>query len=142
MTVRFAGPHPLYETFTYMPNPDFGDSEGYGATVSRKRTIDNTLYTYVKSKDGRKRLQMRFQCTRSKALEFRAFLQAYYRTEIELTDHLGNRWIGWITTNPNEFEASRAIQPVIVGIRNINYREFDIGRSLVTIQIEFEGLKQ
>lgn len=132
MTVRFAGPHPLYETYTYMPNPEWGDSEAFTASVSFKRSMNNTRYTYVKSKDGRKKLQLRFRCTRMKALEFRAFLQAYYRTEIQLQDHEGQVWIGWITTNPNEFEAYRAVQPVTP----------DIGRSLMTIQIEFEGTKQ
>jgi hypothetical protein len=133
MSVRLGAPFPLIETYVYLPNPEFGDSEAFSAELDRKRSIDNTLYTYVKSKDGRKKLQMRFRMTRMKMLEFRAFLVAYYRTRITLFDHLEQLWIGWITTNPNEFENSRAIFG-----RNSTLT----GETLADIQIEFEGIKQ
>lgn len=132
MSIRFGAPYPLIETYVYLPNPEFGDSEAFTISISSKRSMDNTRYTYVKSKDGRKRLQMRFHLTRKKALEFRAFLNAYYRTCITLFDHLEQLWIGWITTNPNEFENVRAI----LGNSSIT------GDTLTDIQIEFEGTKQ
>jgi len=131
MSVRFGAPYPLIEVHVFLPNPQFGDSESFMASVTTKRSMDNTRYTYVKSKNGRKRLQMRFRVTRMKALEFRAFLVAYYRTRIMLLDHLDQLWLGWITTNPNEFENSQAIPG------NVN-----TGETLADIQIEFEGIKQ
>jgi|GEM_PF-2329795 len=131
MAVRLAAPVPLISTYTFLPNPEFGDTEGFTADVVVKRSMNNTLYSYVKQKDGRKRLLMRFRLTRMKALELRAFIRAYYRTEIELLDHEGQRWLGWITTNPNEFEYATAVTGGSAG-----------GRSLATIQIEFEGMKQ
>lgn len=117
------------QTYTYLPNPEFGDLEGSRQTVDIKRSINNTVYTYVKSKDLRKRLQLRFTLTRGKALELRAFIVSYYRSKIQLTDHLGQVWLGYITTNPNEFESTgRAVGAP--------------GNELQNIQIEFEGIKQ
>lgn len=133
MSVRFGGPYPGVQTYVFLPNPQFGDSEGYTMTLSRRRSMDNTLYTYVKSKDGRKRLQMRFRMTRMKMLEFRAFLLAYYRTKIELLDHEDQLWIGWIMTNPNEFDNAdyfASPNPALTG------------ETYASIQIEFEGTKQ
>ncbi len=129
MTVRLGAPYPAMQTFTYLPNPEFGDLEGSRQTVEQKRTINNTRYTYVKSKDLRKRLQLRFTLTRGKALELRAFIVSYYRSKIQLTDHIGQIWLGYITTSPNEFESTgRAVGAP--------------GNELQNIQIEFEGIKQ
>jgi hypothetical protein len=129
MTVRLGAPYPAMQTYTYLPNPEFGDLEGSRQTVDIKRSINNTVYTYVKSKDLRKRLQLRFTLTRGKALELRAFIVSYYRSKIQLTDHLGQVWLGYITTNPNEFESTgRAVGAP--------------GNELQNIQIEFEGIKQ
>ena len=127
MTVRLGAPYPALQTFTYLPNPEFGDLEGPRQTVEIKRTINNTRYSYVKSKDARKRLQLRFTLTRGKALELRAFIVSYYRSRVQLTDHLGQVWLGYITTNPNEFESTGRASPVT---------------ELQNIQIEFEGIKQ
>ena len=129
MTVRLAAPHPLITSQTILPNPEWGDLEAYQATVDTKRTINNTQYTYVKVKDGRKRLSMRFRITQMKAIELKAFIEAYYLTPIQLTDHLDQRWIGWITTNPNEFETIGLWAGDTVGT----------GRTHVSIQLEFEG---
>jgi hypothetical protein len=68
-----------------------------------------------------------------KMLEFRAFLNAYYRTLVMFRDHLNQDWIGWITTNPNEFETTGAYRNVGMDIT---------GGAYGTIQIEFEGTKQ
>lgn len=129
MTVRLGAPYPALQTFTYLPNPQFGDLEGARQTVNVKRTINNTRYSYVKTKDTRKRLQLQFTLTRGKALELRAFIVSYYRSKVQLVDHLGETWVGYITTNPNEFESTgRAVGAP--------------GNELQNIQIEFEGIKQ
>jgi hypothetical protein len=131
MSVRLAAPYPAIEAVTYLPNPEFGDSEGTVNFLDLKRSINSTRYTYVRAKDGRKRLQFRFGLTRMKALELRAFIFAYHSTKISLTDHLGQVWHGYITTNPNEFESTSAIKGTP-----------GTGSVRVNIQIEFEGTKQ
>jgi len=129
MTVRFGAPYPTMQTFSYLPNPEFGDLEGGRTSPVIMRAIDNTRYTYVKAKDLRKRLQLQFTLTRAKALELRAFIVSYYRSRVQLVDHLGQKWVGYITTNPNEFETTGRAAGAP-------------GDELQSIQIEFEGIKQ
>jgi hypothetical protein len=131
MSVRLAAPYPGTQCISYLPNPEFGDSEGQVSFIEIKRSINSTRYTYVRAKDGRKRLQMRFTMTRMKALELRAFIYAYHSTRMSLTDHLGNLWVGYITTNPNELENVSAI-----------FGTVGTGQTRASIQIEFEGIKQ
>jgi hypothetical protein len=59
------------------------------------------------------------------------FIRAYHRTQVEILDHLSQRWVGYLITNPNEVE-SQAI--------GINNAEVMYGHA--NIQIEFEGVKQ
>ncbi len=119
MAVRFAA----HQTVTYLPDPEFSDSEGLTAEISRKFSMNGTRYTYIKNKDQRRKLIMQFILTRQKALEFHAFIQSYYRFQIHLTDHNGIEWSGYFTSNPFNFETP--------------YRS-----EHQNIQIEFEGIKQ
>lgn len=111
-----------YQTTTLLPNPDFDDSEGLMDEVIIKRTIDGARHTYVKTKNQRRKLLFAIKLTRLKALELRAFIQSYFYSEIELTDHLDQVWIGNIIVNPFEFTTASA--------------------DVTTIQIDFEGVKQ
>lgn len=119
MTVRLEA----YQTITYLPNPTFSDSENLAVSVNRKYSMNGTRYTYVKSKEERRKLIMRFDLTRAKGMELHAFLRAYYSTEILLTDHLGVVWLGYFTSNPFDLET-----PARGEYQNI--------------QIEFEGFTQ
>ncbi len=119
MTVRLEA----YQTITYLPNPTFSDSENLAVSISRKFSMNGKRYTYVKSKDERRKLIMRFDLTRVKGQEFHAFIRAYYSIEILLTDHNGVIWLGYFTSNPFDFET-----PVRGEYQNI--------------QIEFEGFIQ
>ncbi|KKN21258.1 hypothetical protein LCGC14_0927150 [marine sediment metagenome] len=119
MTVRLEA----YQTITYLPNPTFSDSENLAVSISRKFSMNGTRRTYVKSKDERRKLIMRFDFTRAKGLELHAFIRAYYSTEILLTDHNGVVWLGYFTSNPFDFET-----PARGEYQNI--------------QIEFEGFIQ
>lgn len=100
MTVRFEA----YQTIMYLPNPTFSDSENSTAEIRRKFSMNGTRRTYVKSKDGRRKLIMRFDLTRAKGLELHAFIRAYYSTEILLTDYNDVVWLGYFTSNPFDFE--------------------------------------
>ncbi len=112
-----------YQTITYLPNPTFSDSENLAVAISQKFSMNGKRYTYVKSKDERRKLIMRFDLTRAKGMELHAFIRAYYSKEILLTDHNGIIWLGHFTSNPFDFET-----PARGEYQNI--------------QIEFEGIIQ
>lgn len=98
MSVRLQS----HQTVTYLPNPEFGDSEAILSGVQRTRAIDGSLYTYVKTTTRRK-LLLQFNLTREKALELNAFLQAYHAETVLLTDHNDVEWTGKFTSNPFDF---------------------------------------
>lgn len=103
------GPYPAVHTTTVLPNPLFGDSQALTATVQTMRMMDGTLYTYVKSRAGRKRLRWDFEISRHKAIELREFLDCYQGSLLQVVDHDGVTWIGYLKDNPFEFTgASRA----------------------------------
>jgi hypothetical protein len=120
MAIRLEAPYPLVETTSFLPNPSFSDSEGLTEEIVQKRTMNGRLYTYVKTKSGRRRLLLSFTLDRMKGLELRAFFRSYYYSKIKLTDHLGISWIGYFTSNPFEFETN--------------------SKERQNIQIEFEGI--
>jgi len=111
-----------YQTTTVLPNPDWSDSEGILGEVIIKRTITGARHIYVKTKNQRRRIGFSLKLTRMKALELRAFIQSYFASEITLTDHLNQVWIGYFTVNPFEFMTTNA--------------------NILTIQLDFEGVKQ
>jgi len=66
------------------------------------RSLNGTLYTYVKSRAGRKRFQWEFELSRNKALELREFINSYRGALIQVIDHDGDTWIGYLRNNPFE----------------------------------------
>ena len=127
--IELAAPYPAIQTVTILPNPQFGDGEAQTCEVATRRAMDGTLYTYVKSKAGRRRLTLPLGLSRMKALELRAFIQSYFASPIRLTDHLGQVWVGHFTSNPFEFSTPK---------RAAGWP----GGEMQTIQLEFEGVKQ
>ena len=125
-------PHPKIETTTLLPNPQFSDSEGLAATVTRKLAMDATRYIYVKKKD-RRTLHWSFKLTRNKALELRAFINAYFAQKILVKDHNDRVWLGNFASNPFEFEAYERSGPAIDG--------WAVGES-VRVELVFEGVEQ
>lgn len=122
MSFQLAAPHPGVQTISLLPNPQFSDGEALTASVTPKRATDGTLYTYVKTKGGRRKLNWSFRLARAKALELRAFLLSYFASKIQVTDHNGRVWVGNFTSNPFEIESSHP--------------------QLDNITIEFEGVEQ
>jgi hypothetical protein len=129
---EFAAPHPGIQTVSLLPNPSFSDTESLTASVSPQRATDGTLYTYVKTKGGRRKLTWAFQLTRLKALELRAFLLSYFASKIKITDHNGRIWVGNFTNNPFEIEAQTRAAPARGNVRGETHG----------ITIEFEGVEQ
>lgn len=115
MSIRLAA----YETVTYLPNPEFGDSEAIINEMNKKRSIDGALFTYVQTTTARK-LTFLFKLTRAKAMELYYFFESYAITTISLTDHNDIEWSGKFTSNPFDFAND-----------GIDERQ--------EIQIEFEG---
>jgi hypothetical protein len=103
MSFLMRGPYPGPETTVLMPSPRWSDSEGLTATLVTMRGIDGTLYTYVKSRNGRKKYQWEFELSRNKALELRGFINSYQGSLLEVTDHDGDIRYGYLRNNPFEF---------------------------------------
>ena len=102
-------PYPGLQTTTLLPSPKFGDSNAVAATVQTLRSMNGTLYTYVISREGRRRLKWDFTLSRNKALELREFINSYFGVLMQATDHNDDIWVGYLKNNPFEFAgASRA----------------------------------
>lgn len=111
-----------YQTTTLLPNPQWNDSENIMDDMMIKRQLGGGRFTYIKTKDSRRRLVFNFKLSRLKALELRAFIQTYFASPITLTDHLDQLWIGNFTINPFDFTSTNA--------------------DIIEISLEFEGKKQ
>lgn len=129
--MRLGAPYPGVEMYTYLPNPEFSDGENSVGSVEFKRSMSNIRYSYIKSRAQHRRLFFSIVMTRMKALELRAFLLKYPAKKIQLRDHNGEFWLGYITTNPNEFESTGANRSVA-----------NVGHSMSRIQLEFRGVRQ
>ena len=103
MSFIMQAPYPGVVTTTLLPSPRWGDSKALAATIVSMRAMDGTPYTYVKSRDGRKRYQWEFEISRNKALELREFINSYQAAIIKVTDHDGEVVIGYLRNNPFEF---------------------------------------
>lgn len=131
MSVRFGAPAPAISTFILLPNPEFGNSEANTATVEFKKSMNNTRYSYVKSRASRRRLQFEFDVTQAKGFEILEFIRSYNRVLVEYLDELGQRWLGYFITNPNQTTS-----------RNLAVKNENAMFAYVTIQVEFEGTLQ
>jgi hypothetical protein len=99
--ILLQAPLPNIRTTTALPNPELNDSVGRAVSLDTKRSMNNVLYTYVKT-NQRYKLHFDFVLHRMKALELRAFFSVYYRSKIRLIDHGGNAWEGYFSNNPFE----------------------------------------
>ena len=129
----FEAPYPAIQTTSQLPNPQWSDQEGIQDTVTRKLAMDGTKFTYVKRRNGRRKLHWTFRLTRNKAAEFKAFLVSYFASKVRVTDHNGRVWVGNFTSNPFEFEGSGRAEPAIAPMPRGEWWN---------IEIEFEGVEQ
>lgn len=127
MSLKLQAPVPSLQTTIILPSPQFSDSEAPQGTIDIKRSINNTLYTYVKS-NSRSKLTYTLILSRMAALELRAFILAYYRATIRLTNHKGEVWDVKFTSNPSEFSGKGRASS-------------DPGQETVEITLEFEGTR-
>ena len=103
MSFVLRAPYPQLSMTALLPSPKWGDSKALTSTIQSMRSIDGTLYTYVKSRGGRKKFQWEFEIARNKALELREFINSYQGSIIQVIDHDGDTWVGYLRNNPFEF---------------------------------------
>jgi len=119
-------PLPGLTTTTVLPSPQFNDAQAGQHKVTVLRAMDGTRYTHVRTTALRQKLTYQFALTRMKALELCAFIRAYYRSQIRLTNHLGEVWRVWLVNNPFEFEA-------------VERASGQPGNEIVSVTLECEG---
>lgn len=132
MSLELRAPWPLVKSITRLPNPRLGDSEGSVGSLDVKYAVNGTRYTYVRTKDGRRVLVWQFLLTTHKYQELREFLEVHHSDQIRATDHLGQIWLGYITSNPADFDSD--------GRRA--RRADTTNNEMYTIALTFEGTKQ
>lgn len=131
--MTFEAPFPGVQTTILTPNPLPSDTEALGASVSSKRAVDGTLYTYIKTKGGRRKMTWTLSMRRPNALTLRAFLLSYFASQVKVTDYNDRVWVGNFTNNPFEFDTSDRAGPTYSdGLKS----------EIQTITIEFEGVEQ
>jgi len=101
---RIQGPFPGYKSTVIVPNPEMGNSKNLASSVQTLRTMDGTLYTFIKRKRGRKIHKWEFITSRDKAQEVKAFFDAYISNVIRIVDHEDTAHIGYMTLNPIELQ--------------------------------------
>lgn len=111
MSFFLKAPYPSLSTTTVLPSPRWGDSKGLTATITSMRSMDGTLYTYVKSRNGRKKFQWEFEISRNKALELREFINSYQGKLIKIIDHDEDEFVGYLRNNPFEFTGAGRAGP-------------------------------
>lgn len=126
--MMLQAPYPAIETTSILPNPEFSDVQTGKSEIQIRRSMNNTKRTYVKS-STRELLSYTFSLTRGKSLELQAFIEAYYRFQIKLTNHKAEIWVVNIVNNPFEFTGAGRSASVY-------------GQEYVTIPLELEGIKQ
>jgi len=106
MSFILKAPYPSPQTTTLMPSPSWGDSQALTATLTTMRSMNGKLYTYVKTRENRKKYHWDFEISRNKALELRAFINSYVGSLIQIIDHDGDERIGYLRNNPFEFSGA------------------------------------
>jgi len=100
--VRLVAPFLLPKTTILLPNPRFSDSKRLRAEMQSFRSLDGTLYTFVKKKDKKKLYLWDFHLTRNKSMELLEFYRHYSTGKIKA--YWGDlEIIGYLRNNPFEF---------------------------------------
>lgn len=128
------GPWPSLRSRTVIPNPLFSNSDANQHQVIVKRAETGRVRTYVR-RNNRRVLIWNFEMDREKALELRAFLKAYAADEILITDHNGEKWLGYFTSNPFSFEARNRAAPGPSNFKRVLQEK-------ETISLEFQGQRR
>ena len=101
---RIQGPFPGYKSTVVLPSPEMGNAKNLASSVQTLRTMDGTLYTFIKRKRGRMVYKWDFITSRDKAQEVKAFFDSYMSRVVRCIDHEEDSYIGHMTLNPIELQ--------------------------------------
>lgn len=124
--LMLQAPYPGLVATTVLPDPQFNDAQAKQHGVVNQRAMDGTCYTHIHTTDGRHKLTYQFSVSRMKGLELRTFIQAFFSSQVRLTNHKGEIWRVCFVNNPFEFDAAE---------RAGGYP----GDEMVSLTLEFEG---
>lgn len=102
MSFVIQGPYPNMITSLLLPSPNVGNARQLRSSIQTLRTMNGTLFTYVKPKQNRKLHRWDFLSSKEKGLETKEFAEKYSGGLVRVTDHEGTIRIGYITINPLE----------------------------------------
>lgn len=100
--VILQAPFDLIQTSVVLPNPLLDDNESLVSNLTLRRSMDNSIRTYVKTNNSR-RIRYTFTLDRLKGLELEAFFDAYNGTDIRMINWKGQIWKVKLITNPLDF---------------------------------------
>ena len=104
MSFIIQGPYPLMRATLVLPSPREGNQQGLASTVQTMRSMNGTVYTYIKAKRGRKTYTWDFVVTKDKVREVVEFVKRYAGDLARVQDHNGTYFVGYLTANPYDFE--------------------------------------
>lgn len=134
MSFTISAPYPYNQTTIVLPNPQLGNSEAHASEVIIKRTMSGRAQTFVRRKNQRKKLQWAFRVTRNKALEVREFFRSYHGSKMNILDHEGRTWTGYVITNPIDIDIPRRGHPGGEG-----YQQYSGNGETCEFQVEFQA---
>ena len=102
--IILQAPYESIQFTTILPNPEFSDTINNEVGISVKRSMNGTLYSYVKTSD-RKKLIYDFNMTREKSLELLEFIKVYHYYNIKMTNFKGEVWNVKLITDLHDLTA-------------------------------------
>jgi len=100
MSLIVQAPYPLMQTTLLLRSPELTNTKKLSASVQTMRSMNGKLYTYIKSKRGRKVHTWDFLSSRDKMLEAKSFVKEYNGGLVKVVDQQGTIFIGYLTMNP------------------------------------------
>lgn len=102
MSFIIQAPYPKLVSTLLLPSPVQSNNQNLQSTIQTVRSMNGTVYTYVKAKRGRKKYSWSFTTSKDKALESKEFVSFYAQDLVKIVDHEEVLRIGWIIINPLE----------------------------------------
>ncbi len=100
MSFLIQAPYPNMLATLLLPSPTLSNNQNNTATIQTMRSMNGTVYTYVKTKRARRKYSWNFLTSKDKALEAKEFVGLYAQDLVKTVDHQDVIRIGWIVINP------------------------------------------
>lgn len=110
--IKLFASHPAYKQLIFLPNPEFGDIARLESTVQLKRSMDGSvIVTHTMPRTESRTLELQFEMTRLKSLEFIEFYKLHAAEKMKLVKRIDfdpendeESFIGYLKVNPLELE--------------------------------------